>query len=258
MRQMTTIENNQQFTVVSESSKACAAHNEANKAMIDMGLEFPWKPSDHIILQEQNEAKANEAIALRAKQEAIVAAEVSSVNPTNVPVRIKSVYSNSSSWSRGRHSGWKMIIGSGYGSDANKTWMAIGEGTRLCITAKQLEKAKAKIAQVASVNAVVEARNNAKQTAEQRTKAFIAANPEFVNLTGFTSFCSGESYYSRWDKRTHFPTAMLVTEDGSVKIGGETFTVAQWTEIYNLRAAQGAALKALKASFATATISPAS
>jgi len=256
----TTIENNQQFTVVSESSKACTAHNEANKAMIDMGLEFPWKPSDRIITQELNEAKANEARALRAKQESIVATEVSAVNPTNVPVRVESVYSGSSNWSSGHHSGWKMIIGSGYGSDANKTWMAIGEGTRLCITAKQLEKAKAKIAQVAAVNAAEAARRNAKQTVEQRTAAFINANPAFCALVGHTSFNSGEtvSWGSGRNTRYSYQTAFLVNEDGSVKIGGETFTVAQWTEIYNLRAAQAEAMKALKASFATATISPAS
>lgn len=260
MRHMKTIENNQQYTVVSESSKACAAHNEANKTMIDMGLEFPWKPTDRIITQEQNEAKANEARALRSKLEAEVITAVVAVNPTNVPVRVESVYSGSSNWSSGHHSGWKMIIGSGYGHDANKTWMVIGEGTRLCITAKQLEKAKGKIAQIASVNAAEAARRNAKNTVAQRTLDFINANPAFCASVGQTSYNSGETltYGSGMHTRYSYQTAFLITEDGSVKIGVETFTVAQWTEIYNLRAAQAAAMKALKASFAAATISPAS
>ena len=41
-----------------------------------------------------------------------------------------------------------------------------------------------------------------------------------------------------------------ILEDGSVKVGCETFTVAQWTEIAELEAAQAAAMKALKAGFA--------
>lgn len=258
MRQMKTIENNLQVTVVNESSAACAAHNEANKSVIDMGLEFPWVPSERVLAREAQAEKENEARARRARLEAAVMETLGTVNPTRVSLSIEAVYSGGGRFSSGYHSGWKLNIGTGYGADANKKWMALGEGTTLNVTAKQLEKAKAKIAEVAAVDAAEIARHSAKMNVQQRTEAFIKASPAFCTLVGQTCFNSGETFYygSGINRRASYQTAFFVTEDGSVKIGGETFTVAQWTEIYNLRAAQAAAMKSLKNSFTT--ISPAS
>ena len=253
-----TIETSAKFEIVGETSATCAAYNESNADAISLGILLPRKPSDRVLAQEAQAVKDNEARERRARLEAAALQELQAVNPTGVALDIEAVYSGGGTYSRGYHSGWKLIIGTGWGQDANRKWMAIGNKTELCVTAKQLGKAQEKIAEVAAVDAAEKARRNAKLNVQQRTEAFIKDNSAFCALVGHTSYNSGETitYGSGYNRQHHYQTAFLVTEDGSVKIGGETYTVAQWTEVYNLRAAQAQAMKALKNSFAT--ISPAS
>lgn len=238
---------------VEKSSKECAEYNTSHQAEIDLGLIFPLEPSDRVLEREAKAAKEREEQARGERERAAVIAQIQTVNPTGVRLGLEAVYSGGSSYSCGYHSGWKLIIGDGYGQDANKKWMAIGEGKRLIVTEKQLGKAKEKIAEVAAVNAAEAARRNARQNVQQRTEAFIAGNQEFCKLVGHTAYNSGETYYygSGMNRRASYQTAFLVNEDGSVKIGGETFQPSQWVEIYTLRAQQAEAMKALKDSFKT-------
>lgn len=165
---------------------------------------------------------------------------------------IEESYTGSSRWSRGYVSGYWLIIGSrySYGRQDNKKRVKIGDGKVLGINAKQLAKAKVALAEVKAVEDRKNAMRNAKESDEERTKAFIAANPEFCKLVGRSYYCSGETYYGHGGRPNTYTTAFIYTVEGRVKIGCETFTVAQWTEIYNLRNSQAVAMKSLKDSFA--------
>lgn len=236
---------------VDKSTAECCDHNAEQAEAVALGLVAAWKPSDRVLAREAQSAKEFEEAARRKREEGTARAVLAQVNPAGVALGFEAVYSGGGRFSSGYHSGWRLNIGTGYGADANKKWMAVGEGTKLTVTPKQLEKAREKIAEVAAVDAAEKARRSAKQTVEERTKVFIAANPAFCAMVGQSSFNSGETLYygSGYNRRASYQTAFLVNEDGAVRIGGETLFMDQWTQVFNLKAAQAAAMAALKASF---------
>lgn len=240
-----------QFETVRKSSAKCAEYNAANQEAIDAGLVLPQQPDEATLRCEKQDAERAAALELRRAKIVAVLAELETVNPGKVALGIEEEYGAQSTWSRGAQTGWKLIIGSGYGRDANKKWMRIGEGCTLLLTDKQLEKAKDKIAEVAEVAASEKAKWNAKQSVEARTTAFIKANEVFCKMVGHSYYNSGETVYfgSGYNKQARYQTAFLVNVDGTIKIGHETFTMSQWIAIYELRAAQAEAMQALKASF---------
>lgn len=251
-----TTENQDRFEIVNDSSAECAAYNESNADAINLGILNPRKPSDRIVQREAQYAKEQEQANLRRKLEAAVIAEVQAVNPTGVKLQVEAVYSGGSTYSSGYHSGWKLTVGQGYGRDANKRHIKIGNGLDLCVTAKQLAKAKDAIAVVASVEAAEKSLRSEKLTVENRTMQFIRDNALFCSRAGHNSYNSGETlvYGTGYNRRYSHQTAFLVTEDGSIKIGSETLTHDQWVQVFDLRDANNAAMKALKESFKT--ISP--
>lgn len=260
---MKTIENNLQVTVVNESSSACAAHNESNKSVIDMGLEFPWVPNEQILRQEKAQAERaaagfkleNDAKGILLSLGAVmVGTSTRRGTVGNVEVEIDDVRASTRSYYSSSVSGWRLYIGGRYGSDKGG-WVGIGDGATLGINAKQQAKALEKIKEIQTKIDARQAKRKEVLTVAARTNSFISANGDFCKMVGHSSFNDGVTVYGH-DRRAYYQTAFLVNEDGSVKIGGETFTVAQWTEIYNLRAAQAEAMKSLKDSFKT--ISPAS
>lgn len=234
------------------SSAECVAYNTANADTIALGLIQAWQPDERTLAREAQAVKDAEAAACRKHEEAMALAVLAQVNPAGVALGFEATFKGGGNYSNGYHIGWKLNIGSGsgYGADAKK-WMAIGEGTRLTVTPKQLERAKEKIAEVAAVDAAEAARRNVKQTVKERTHAFIAANPEFCKLVEQSAYNSGETFYygSGRNRRASYNTAFMVNEDDTVKIGGETLFMDQWTQVYNLKAAQAAAMKTLKDSF---------
>lgn len=243
----------QAVETVNKSSVKCAEYNETHKAEIEVGLVLPQTPCQIVLDSEKQEQLRREAREAQRALEKSILAEFQKLNPTGVALSIEETRSSGSRWSSGYHTGYKLVIGGGYGRDANKKWMTIGDGTKLAnsVTAKQFEKAKEKIAEVAAVDAAEKARNSAKQNVEERTRAFIKSNPTFCTMVGQSYFNSGETVFigSGYNRQARYQTAFLVEENGAIKIGHETFTQAQWVQIYDLRATQAAAMQALKASF---------
>jgi hypothetical protein len=249
---------------VQKSSAECAERNLTVQAEIDLGLSEAWEPSDSILAQEAEAKKREEAGFKLAASKKEVLISVGCNNHVadgsrygsagDVKVEIDEVRTSGGRFSMGYISGWRLYIGDRYGSEKG-SWVGIGDGATLGINTKQLEKAKAKIAEEQSRINTKKAERAVKQNAEQRTAAFIAANLEFCKMAGHSSFNDGVTIYGH-DRRAYYQTAFIFNEDGTVKIGGETLTVAQWTEIFNLRASQAAAMKSLKESFKN--ISPAS
>jgi len=242
---------------VNKSSKDCAAHNLTIQAEIDLGLSEAWEPSELVL---QGEAKELARIEACAKRDADMLSVLKQLDPnTNgdyvfgIRAKIEAVYTGSSKWSSGSHTGWRLVFGSSYTSSENPK-VTIGEGRAISINDKQLARAKAKLEELLSLKRIADAKQSSAQSAQARTTAFIAANGAFCEAAGHSSYNSGETLYYGSPKRAHYQTAFIVLADGSVKIGHETYTIAQWREIFGLRAAQAAAMKALKASFATATV----
>jgi hypothetical protein len=89
------------------------------------------------------------------------------------------------------------------------------------------------------------------QAEREATESFIKDNAEFCKMVGHSSYNDGVTVYGL-GHRAYYQTAFLVNEDGSVKIGGETFQPSQWVEIFTLRTQQAEAMKALKDSFKVA------
>jgi len=243
---------------VEKSSKECAEFNANpnNQGAIAAGLMEAWEPSDRILAGEKIQAE-REAAGFKLAQDAkAVLTMIGAVGGErrgkvgDVDVEIDDVRASTRSYYSSSVSGWRLYIGDRYGSQKG-SWVGIGDGATLGINTKQLVKAQAKIKEEQDRIDAKKAAAAVKQNVQQRTEAFIKDNAEFCKLVGHTTYDSGETYYygSGCDRRASYHTAFLVNEDGSVKIGGETFTVSQWVEIFTLRTAQAEAMKALKESF---------
>lgn len=246
---------------VQKSSAECAAHNLNIKAEIDLGLSEAWEPSEQILAAEAAEAARKAAGFKLAADKLEVLKRLDPNTDGNrvmgVSVYINAIYTGASNWSSGRHTGWKLEFNNTWSDDY--TWLKIGDGVTLGINAKQLEKAKAKLDAIVVANRVKSIKASQKLSEQARTEAFIKNNPRFCELAGHNYHNSGETLYYGSPKRAHYQTAFLVTEDESVRIGSETYSVAQWLEIFELREAQRRAMNALKASFGTTKpLSPAS
>lgn len=239
---------------ISKSSKECAAYNEANKGCIEAGLMESWEPTDAILEQEKQEVARKQHVEREEAEKAQAMALFAGLNPNGVRLSLEKTYSGSG-WRYQTHTGWRLIIGDGYGRDANKTWAVVGVGTSLkVISSRQLSKVREKIQQVAAVMLREQAQRSARMSVAQRTNAFAAANPEFCAMVGHSSYNSGETIYSGsgYNRRPFYQTSFFVNEDGSVCIGGQTFTVEQWKQIYALRAEHAAAMKSLMEGFVAA------
>jgi hypothetical protein len=242
---------------VNKSSTECDAHNLRVKAEIDLGLSEAWEPTEQILAQEAAAKKhQEEGFKLAAsKKEVLLAVGCVGVADGarygaagDVKVEIDEVRTGGGRYSLGYVSGWRLYVGSRYGSNKG-SWLTVGDGATLGINTKQVEKARVKIAAEQACLDAKKAAQLATQSAAQRTADFIAANPEFCKRAGQSSFNDGEPYYANWDKRTHYPTAFIALPDGRVQIGSEKFTVAQWEELFALKAAFVSNQNALKASF---------
>lgn len=247
---------------VQKSSEECAKHNQVVQAEIDLGLSEAWEPSDEIRKSEAA-AAAREAAGFKLMTDKM--AVLKAIDPDTdgrkvhgIEASIDAVYSGSTTYSSGYHSGWKLTLGSRYNSSGNCKRIIIGDGTTLGINTRQLNKAQDFIAEERERNAIRSAQANAAMSDQQRTVAFIKANPDFCTLVGCAQYNNGETihYGSGMNRRTIYQTAFIMLADGNLKMGSEILTVGQWTELFTLRAEHAAAIKALKASFkpATATV----
>lgn len=235
---------------VYKSTADCQAWNAAHAAEIECGISFPQEPDSRMLAEEakRREYEAKQFKATQDRLEILKQLDPKTNGKTclGVQVEIDEIRSGGGKWYSGSVSGYRLYIGSRWG-DAKGKWVAIGDGATLGISAKQLEKAKAALA---TVKAEIDARN-AKYAASQneaaRTEQFIKDNPEFAKLSGHCYHCSGESYKSPMG--TRYTTAFLVTVEGLIKIGYETYTKEQWLAVFRLRDEQAAVMKALKESF---------
>lgn len=237
---------------VSKSTADCAAYNKLNADAIAVGILEAVEPDERTLQQEQRE-EAQRKAGLQIAASKLAVLQMLDPNVTKegdsvcgVSVRIEEVRSGYS-YSSGNSKGWKLHIGGRWSN--NKRWMAIGDGATLGLNTKQLAKAKTILAEVKSLEDKRNAASQAVTSDKMRTEAFVKLNPDFCKLVGESYFCSGESYKVPGGG-VRYTKAFIALPDGKVKIGYEVFTVAQWTEIKNLEAAQTAALKQLKASFA--------
>jgi len=230
---------------VRKSTKDCTEFNTQNADAIAAGFMEAITPAADIL---QSEAKYA-AIKQQEEEEAAFAKAIfrklgSTDNNTvkGVYVSIEKTYSGGSSWSRGRHSGWKLVMrASMYARGDNKKWIVVGKGTDLHLTAKQEVLALAKIADLAEDVADANKQRNAEAEATARYKELVST-PEGKAFVGMVTQCSWVSEYGM-DKFT-------VREDGSIRYGYETFTKEQWTKICALRKVHALEMKNLKDKYA--------
>ena len=245
---------------VRKSSQECAAHNATIQAEIDLGLSEAWEPTDEQLAYEKRQAEAAAAVAQLEKDKLAVLRwldpNTDGSKVLGIYAEFDAVYTGSTKWSSGQHTGWKLYFGNRWDA-SSRQYVTVGTGTKMGITAAQLDRAKAKLNILVEAAKAEAAKANAKQTAEARTAGFIKQNPDFCKLVGHSYYNSGESFYHKhgWMKgRTTYNTAFIALEDGRVQIGSEAFTVAQWTEYYSLLAAHKQAQADLKASFKSAAV----
>lgn len=240
-----------------KSTVECNAYNISNKEAIDLGLIEAIEPNDQVLAQEKLAAQ-REAAGFKLAQDRLtvlktIDKDTDGKTCLGVEVSIDETRSGGSRWSSGHVSGYRLIIGCRWSKE--KTWVGIGDGANLGINSKQLAKA---IEMIAGVKAILDNENAVKKAItsdRMNTEAFIQNNAEFCKLVGQSYFNDGISYEvgHGMHARRMYPTAFIYNpEGGKVRIGSESFTVAQWTEIYALRAAQAEAMKNLKASFTVA------
>lgn len=228
-----------------KSSNDCREYNTANADAISMGLLEAVEPNDDILAREK---AADEARMKREKREAERLAVLKAIDPSTdgntvlgVDATIEAVHTSGSRWSSSHHTGWRLIVGNRYGE--NKKWLVVGTGTTLQITAKQIENALAKIADVREVQQARDAKYNEEKASQQRYQAFIANDANKSLLMAMTN-CSFVSSYGT----DHF----RVGSDGRLYYNGETFTTDQWRSIVALKSEHAKALAALKATFKNA------
>jgi hypothetical protein len=216
------------YITVSKSTKECEEHNAANKASIDLGLEYPWQPSADILAREAQHRKWEAELFKRTDDERTIIASLGAL-PAGVKAEITET----------RGAGWRLTIrGSGWKRDDSR-WLKIGDGTVLGISSAQLEKAKGIIAEMRQIEARRQSVKNEKDAELERYIVFRDANRQFLerltNNAYLSEFCA--------------PSGFRVNEDGALYYNGGTFTQAQWVQILDLRDTQAEAMKALKASF---------
>ena len=238
---------------INKSSAVCEAINLTNAAYIEAGLEEAVCPTPEVLASEKAEA-ARKAAEFKLEQDKI--SVLRKLDPKTDGSQVLGIRASVQEIYTGSSRGWKLVLGDSYGKSEEKRWVKIGDGKVLGMSAAQFEKAQARLAELvedAKGKAMAQRRLANEQ---ERTIQFIKDNAAFCSLVGHSYYNTGETlrYGAGFNKRTTCQTAFIVNFDGSVRIGVETFTVAQWTEIYELRNAQAVALKALKESFKTATV----
>lgn len=237
-------------TKVSKATALCVEFNNNNAGAIAAGLMSPIQPDDGIIKAEAEEAARVEA-GFKHAQNVIAVLQmldpkVAKEDDLVLGVRVRIESESHKSWSTGLtvYTSHKMIIGSGYGRDANKTWMKIGDGGTLGLNTKQKAKALEKLAQVKRVEEnrdahrkVEEARYAEQGANRARWKTFIS-EPACVD---FVKRLTGSTFVAEYSPE------LWIGNNGLLGYKNEHFTMGQWVQIMDLRDKQAAELAALKA-----------
>lgn len=238
------------YMKVSLSTVECAAWNVAHAESIACGVDEAKEPSDQVLAYEKKQAELEEAGFKTAKDmaAAIKIVDANAVISKDGLGQIRQAWVKIEKITTGQHSyihvGWKMTFQTSqysYRKD-EKTWLKIGNGTRLGLDAKQLVKALAKLAEIEEIIARRQHAGNVAWAAADRLKKFIGENKSFVErMFGYVPSSADKS--------------VAVTVDGTLYVNGDNYTVAQWTAILDLRDAQKAAMVALKNSFKPSPVS---
>lgn len=220
----------------SKSTKECNEFNTANADAIAAGMVEAIEPNEEVLACEAKERQGEEAERKEKEAIAAIVKELDMAERSDVRLDFEKTHSGGGTWSRGYHTGWRLYVGGRYGSD--KKWIAIGEGTVLKLTARQKEKALAKIAEVAGIKKAQQDRRTAEEAALARYKELYNTNKELIK--GIT----GQSHVSEYGEQGFHVWAV-----GRITYKYETYTIAQWEQIVALKREQAAAMKALKDSF---------
>jgi hypothetical protein len=216
---------------VNRSTKSCQEYNAANTEAIGLGLLEAHEPNEAFLAAEKKaeEYRKREFEIAKTKEEILKKLDPASdgKNCLGVSVEISK-----------NDSGWRMYIGPRWGSHRG-TWVHIGDKGQLGIDVKQLEKAKAKLAEQAELKKQREEHDNQRHEVQKRYEAAYK-DPELNALMLSIS------------RATWLPTFtgdLSILPDGRISYRGETFTVDQWKQIVALREQHCAAIAALKATF---------
>lgn len=242
-----------QHTLVYLSTAACAERNAANKSEIDAGLSLPVAPNADMQRKEAQQATyAKQQMQLGSDKRAFwkLLDPTLDTDKEHVVIEGGHVYLNTvhsqgySHYSPRSLKGWKLIFNTMYGNSDQKSWIVVGDRVKLGLNAKQLAKAKEHIDTWKARNAAKAAARNNEVAKQLRYKQFITVPEQNALLQRIT----GSSFVSEYGT-----IDFTVQADGQLKYKYDTFTQEQWVAVCDLRDEQNTAMKALKASFTSAT-----